>query len=335
MGYSASFGFWSVGAVHHEHLVCNPSCHHVIDNWEGAEADARSTFTGRGNTASITNYTLANAGLYQNVYNDGNATMVVLKQQNNSPDFRITLEPNTLAMVPGGTSTSTIHLLASKGFSGNITLAESVTPASGVSCSISPTIILVAPFGLSALSCSAVAVGSYNTTVTATSVVGGSIITHESTASISVSQPGSTFQMSVSSPSRVETGELAKSTITVRFVNGFIGVVNLSAVASSNLYCGDITPNKIDNSANATFSCSSIVPGTYDVRIQASSGSIVRTQIISITVNPPSSGGNVSGSFLFGLPPLLLYNSIGVAVLALFWAVLRKKPSPRVRPIKC
>ncbi len=45
MGYSPVYGQWSIGAAHHEHTVCDPLCHHVIDSWERAEADVRSAFT--------------------------------------------------------------------------------------------------------------------------------------------------------------------------------------------------------------------------------------------------------------------------------------------------
>jgi hypothetical protein len=78
MGYSSVFGQWSVASAHHEHTVCDPLCHHVIDGWDRAEIDARSAFAGGQATLSISNLILGNAGYYQGVYNDGNATMIRL-----------------------------------------------------------------------------------------------------------------------------------------------------------------------------------------------------------------------------------------------------------------
>jgi hypothetical protein len=78
MGYSSVYGRWSIGSAHHEHTVCFP-CHHVIDSWERAESDIRSSFTLGQFTTSISNFTLANAGIYQGIYNDGNATLIELK----------------------------------------------------------------------------------------------------------------------------------------------------------------------------------------------------------------------------------------------------------------
>jgi hypothetical protein len=79
MGYNPVYGEWSIGAAHHEHTVCDPLCHHVIDSWERAEADVRSAFTGGQTTLSVSNLTLGNAGYYQGVFNDGNATRIQLR----------------------------------------------------------------------------------------------------------------------------------------------------------------------------------------------------------------------------------------------------------------
>ena len=80
MGYSPIFGVWSVASAHHEYTSYNPlPPHHVIDSWERAEADARSSFLGGQATLSVSNYTIQNRGYYQGVYNDGNATMIQLK----------------------------------------------------------------------------------------------------------------------------------------------------------------------------------------------------------------------------------------------------------------
>lgn len=78
MGYSPVYGRWSIGSAHHEHTVCFP-CHHVIDSWESAESGVNSTFAHSQVATSIMNLTLGNGGFYQNVYFNGNATMIQLK----------------------------------------------------------------------------------------------------------------------------------------------------------------------------------------------------------------------------------------------------------------
>ncbi len=79
MGTSPTLGRWSIGSAHHEHTVCDPVCHHVVDSWEGAEAEVRASFMDGQATVSISNFALGNAAYYQGVFNDGNATMVQLK----------------------------------------------------------------------------------------------------------------------------------------------------------------------------------------------------------------------------------------------------------------
>jgi len=95
MGYSPVYGQWSIGAAHHEHTVCDPLCHHVIDSWERAEADVRSAFTRGQATLSISNITLGNAAYYQGVFNDGNATGIQLRSS--SAQYPVVFNENGLS----------------------------------------------------------------------------------------------------------------------------------------------------------------------------------------------------------------------------------------------
>ena len=95
MGYSPVYGQWSIGAAHHEHTVCDPLCHHVIDSWERAEADVRSAFAGGQAILSISNITLGNAAYYQGVFNDGNATRIQLRSS--SAQYPVVFNENGLS----------------------------------------------------------------------------------------------------------------------------------------------------------------------------------------------------------------------------------------------
>src|SRR3989442_10840716 len=95
MGYSPVYGQWSIGAAHHEHTVCDPLCHHVIDSWERAEADVRSAFTRGQATLSISNITLGNAAYYQAVFNDANATGIQLRSS--SAQYPVVFNENGLS----------------------------------------------------------------------------------------------------------------------------------------------------------------------------------------------------------------------------------------------
>ena len=79
MGYDPTLGQWSIASAHHEHTVCDPGCHHIIDSWNRAETDAVASITNSPATVSTTNKILGNAGTYQSIYFNGNATMIQLK----------------------------------------------------------------------------------------------------------------------------------------------------------------------------------------------------------------------------------------------------------------
>jgi hypothetical protein len=97
MGYSQVYGRWSIGAAHHEHTVCFP-CHHVVDSWERAESDVRSTFSHGLSTASVSNLTLGNFGNYQGIYNDGDATLIELKSPLHPPhEYPVVFNENGLS----------------------------------------------------------------------------------------------------------------------------------------------------------------------------------------------------------------------------------------------
>ena len=400
MGYSPVFGTWSIGAVHHDELDCNPLCHHVVDSWENAERDVRQAFASVSATQSLGNYTLGNAGYYQDVYNDGNATLVVLKPPQTTyfitfdeeglvtgtlwsvtldgstlssttstigfaepngrypysitpvsgydlssqegivsvngsavtellsfvpstrPDFMIGSTPSTLTAHLGETAMSTIDVTAMNGLSGNVTLSEStMPPSSRISCSLGPVEVLVTSSSSSKLSCTADGVGSYNVTVTAGYNTDSRSVTHTTTVSITFALPEADFTITTLSSAPVETGKHAVSTITITPVNGFTGQVRLTVQAPSNVSCGATSPDIIETSGNATLSCSSILPGTYEVIITATSGSRIHTQTLSITVNEEEiPDDNTSSSLILGLPPTIIYGILGGAIVAILAA---------------
>ncbi len=367
MGYSSVFGTWSVGAVHHDELVCNPLCHHVVDSWENAERDVRQAFAALSVAQSLVNYTLGNggAGTLWSVTLEGSTmsstsstigfakpngtysysitpvpgydlsssegfvsvngsavTELLSFSPSTSPDFTIGSTPSMLTAAPGGTAMSTINVIAINGLSGNVTLTESIIPSpASISCSLSPVEVSIASSGSSRLSCTAVAVGSYNVTVTGGYSADSRSITHTTTVSITFALREGDFTITTISPAPVDTGKQAVSTITITPFNGFTGPVTLSFEAPSNTSCAAISPNIIENSGNATLSCSSTLPGTYRVIITATGRARIHTQTVSIMVNKQESPeGSTSSSLILGLPPIMIYGVVGGAVIAILVA---------------
>ena len=92
---------------------------------------------------------------------------------------------------------------------------------------------------------------------------------------VSLSQ--SDFSISASSPSGVDAGQSATSTITVTGRNGFNGIVTLTDTVPLGLRCGAITPSQVTASGTATVSCSSLIASTYTLAITGANASLAHS----------------------------------------------------------
>src|SRR5207249_3072779 len=165
----------------------------------------------------------------------------------------------------GQSATSTITVTALNGFSGTVSLTDTIP--SGLTCgSISPSIIVGS--GTATVSCSATNAGNYTLTITGTS---GSLI-HTASALYQFRD----FTIA-GGPVTVNAGVSGTSTITVTAINRFAGTVSLTDSVPSGLVCGSITPGTVTGSGTATVSCSASVAGNYTLTITGTSGSLVHT----------------------------------------------------------
>jgi len=192
----------------------------------------------------------------------------------NFQDFRVSATSPS-AVAPGSSSVSTISLTAVNGFGGTITISDSVP--SGLSCgSLSQS--SVTGSGTSTLSCSSTSQSVYTVTISATS----GAITHTSTASFTFGAPPD-FTLSASSPSSVNVGSSATSTITVSLINGFTNTLTLTTSVPSGLSCNSLSKTSFASSGTATVSCSSTIPATYSLTITGTSGALVHAATASFT----------------------------------------------------
>src|SRR6266487_3044787 len=101
---------------------------------------------------------------------------------------------------------------------------------------------------------------------------------------IPLAQPGPDFTISATSPSAVNTGQSASSTITIASLNGFSGTVSLTDTIPSGLNCGTISPTTLSGSGTATVSCNASAGGTYTLTTIGTSGSLIHSAVATITV---------------------------------------------------
>ena len=211
----------------------------------------------------------------------------------NFRDFTISASSPASISV-GSSGTSTITLTALNGFTGTITISD-IVPSS-LSCgSVTPS--SVSGSGTATLSCSSNSQGVYTVAITGTS---GSL-THQATVAFTFGNPPD-FTIAATSPSALNVGLSAKSTITITLVHGMTGTVTLTDKVPSGLNCGTISSTSFTTNGTATISCSSSSASTYTLTVTGTSGSLTHTATttftfrdFSLSANPSSLSINTGG----------------------------------------
>jgi hypothetical protein len=205
--------------------------------------------------------------------------------------FGLTSSATSLTVQAGGSSSSTITLASLFNYAGTIGLTATVSP-SGPAASLNPTSVTVnaggsSPSTLTVSASSSTALGFYTVTVNATS---GSR-TH--TINLSVDLVDFTLSANPSDFS-VHNGSSGTSTISVLPLNGFTGIVSLTASvtpASTGPYVS-ISPSGVTVSgcgatSTLTFNARGTT-GLYNVTITGTSGSVSHSIILQVATAPLS-----------------------------------------------
>ena len=177
-------------------------------------------------------------------------------------------------------ATSTITLAALVGFTGTVTLTDTVP--SGLICNpINPsTITFGATPQTAALSCNSSVAAIYIVKINATS--GGLI--HTTTATFTI---GTDFGIAASSPAGI-AGQTVNSTITLTSINGFGGTVSIFATPPTGLICSlstsSLTVSSTNPAATATLSCVPSAPGNYNVTITGTFSTLTHAAMAKFTI---------------------------------------------------
>jgi uncharacterized membrane protein len=208
-------------------------------------------------------------------------------------DFSVALVPTTVSVAAGGTATTTVSTDWTAGATQSVSLTVSGLP-SGASASL-PASVTAAPGppGTSSFTITTSAstpVGTYPITVTAA----GPSTTHSATLTLTVGAPPPPpdFTVGVNPGSQtVAAGSSASYTVTVTPSSGFTGTVNLSASGMPSGTTASFSPPSITNGSGTsilTLSTMSSTPaGVSTVTVTATSGSLVHTTSIGLTVTVP------------------------------------------------
>jgi uncharacterized membrane protein len=213
---------------------------------------------------------------------------------NAPPDFAISLNPTSLSVQQGGSGTTQLTITPQNGFTGTVNLElvagqdqvpQGLTLSPG-SVQVSGTSPVNQSLTLSAQSTTPT--GTYRLKVRATS---GSL-TRETNLTVEVTPPPPPpdFTLSLNPTSlTVQQGSSGQTTLTVTPQNGFTGTVNLELVGapsgvtlsptSVNVTGSDPVPQELTVNVAA-----SVAPGTYNLQVRATSGSLTKTAGLSLTV---------------------------------------------------
>jgi hypothetical protein len=211
------------------------------------------------------------------------------------PNYTLSASPSSVSVVQGGaSSSSTITVTPSGGFTGSVSLSTSALP-SGVTATFgtNPTT------GSSVLTFSASATATTGTsTVTVTGTSGS--LTHTTSVSLTVSAvatPNFSLSASPTSVSVTQGGASAGSTITVTPSGGFTGSVSLSNSTLPSGVTATFGTNPTTGTSSLTFTASATATtGTSTITVTGTSGTLSHTTSVSLTVNPAGGTTNVIGN---------------------------------------
>ena len=210
-----------------------------------------------------------------------------------TPDFSLAASPGSATVTAGNPASFTVTETALNGFANGVTLSAS--PAiSGVSYAFAPNPI--AANGSSTLTCTTTAgaaTGPHTVTITGTD----GTLTHTTSVTLTINaSPTPDFTLSASPGSQTVTaGGSAGFTVSDTALNGFAGSITLSASPAISGVSYGFAPNPLAANGSATFTCTTTAgaaTGPQAITITGTSGSLVHTTNVTLTINPAGGGGN-------------------------------------------
>lgn len=217
-----------------------------------------------------------------------------------SPNFTLSVAPGSLTLIQGSSSTGTITVSPTNGFTGSVNLSASGLP-DGVtpSFSLNPVNVVSATAAAPILTMTASSTAKLGAaTITLTGSSG--TITQSTTIGLTVS-PSPNFTLSPAPASvNVVQGSSNTSTITVNPSNGFTGTVSFSASGLPSGVTASFSPNPAGSASTLTLSAgSSASAGESTVTITGTSGSLTQSTFVYLTVTAaPSFSLSVAPSAL-------------------------------------
>lgn len=205
-----------------------------------------------------------------------------------TPDFTLSVSPTSQSVAQGQSTSYTVGVNRTGGFSGSVSLSVSGLPT-GASGSFSPNPATGTSSTLTVTTSPTTPTGSFALTVTG---VSGSL-TRTASGTLVVTPPAQPdFSLSVSPTSRtVAAGTSTTYTVTITRTGGFAGAVTLSLTGLPAGAAASFSPNPASGTASTlTVTTSASTPaGTFGLTISGVSGSLTRTAPATLVVTSDNS----------------------------------------------
>jgi hypothetical protein len=202
-----------------------------------------------------------------------------------APDFTLAASPNSQTVLPGQSTSYTVTVTPSGGFTGTITFSASGLP-SGASASFNPASVTGSGTStMSVVTTASTPAGSYPLTITGTS---GALVHSTSVTLIVSATGGGDFSISAS-PSSQTVLRTASTTYTVAVTpsGGFNGSVSLSVSGLPARAAGSFTPATVTASGTSTLTVSvqrKTPTGSFVLTIAGTSGSLLHSTTVTLVV---------------------------------------------------
>jgi hypothetical protein len=210
-----------------------------------------------------------------------------------SPDFSISASPSSQTVTAGNSTTYSVTIGALNGFTGTVNLKVSGLPT-GATGSFTPSSVTgsgTSSIGVS--TSSSTPTGTSTLTITGTS---GSLL-HTTTVTLVVNAAATQdFSISATPSSQtVTSGGTTTYNVTITAMNGFTGTVTLGTNSLPSGATGSFNPTTVTGSGTSVLTIGTgatmPAPGPYTFMITGTSGSLMHSTGVVLTITAASSGG--------------------------------------------
>jgi hypothetical protein len=195
----------------------------------------------------------------------------------------VSATPASRNVIAGAGATYTVGVASLNGFAGDVALSLTGLPSGVGTASFSPQVIAGAGSSQLTVTTSPTAPGgTYPLTITGTA--GG--VAH--TVAVTLVVSARDFALSVSPSSvTIRRGQSAKYTVGVSVIGGSVGNVSLAVAGLPAGTTAAFSPNPVGSPGSSALIVKTTSPaprGTYTLRITGTSGSLVHTATVTLTV---------------------------------------------------